>query len=102
MPRRLQTFSYTWTRLSRGTEPLRDLIGQGLGLQVGMVSEDPHVTELVGDGRLQLFVGQFVHEVFLERQEKPGVRVVEFDRQHQRILRHHGDGHCLAATSGAP
>ena len=40
------------------------------------MGEDPHVSELVRDRRLELFMRQLVDEVFFDRQQKSSVRVV--------------------------
>jgi len=73
-------------------EALCDLIRQHLGLKEWMMGEDPHVPELVCDGRLELFLRQLVDEVLFDRQQKSSAGVGVLNRDHQRILRHQCDG----------
>ena len=51
-------------------EALGDLIRQRLGVQEWPVGEDPHVPQLVRDGRLELVLRQLADEVLFGRQQK--------------------------------
>lgn len=43
-----------------------DLVGEGLGMIVRRMGEDPHVSDLVGEGRDDLFVVELVEKCLLE------------------------------------
>ena len=79
-------------RLSRvNIYPQRDLVCELLGLQIGMMREDPHVSELVRDNGAELVVAQCVDERAFKRDL---IRAAMFDgrphRHHQRIRRDEG------------
>src|SRR5262245_36414360 len=64
----------------------RHRVGEMLGLQVWVVREDPDMTELVSDNRLELFLVDGKQEPLLERHtERARVAVDTLHRNQQRI-----------------
>ena len=67
----------------------RHRVGKTLGLQIWVVREDPDMTELVGDNRLQLVLVQGSQKPLLERHPKRArVAVDRLHRDQQTVRRH--------------
>ena len=67
----------------------RHRVGKTLGLQIWVVREDPDMTELVGDNRLQFVLIQGGQKPLLERHPKRArVAVDRLHRDQQRVGRH--------------
>src|SRR4030095_15167526 len=67
----------------------RHRVGKSLGLQIWVVREDPHMTELVSDNRLELVLVYRKQKGLLEHHPKcASLAVDSLHRNQQRVCRH--------------
>ena len=75
-----------------GHDPHGDLIGETFRLEIGVMGEHPHVTQLVGHRRIEFLGTQSLQEAVFDRESEWLASIRRrFDRHDERDLRLHRD-----------